>query len=494
MMQRLMSRSTADGTARLLTGVALLVVASMVPVRFSSAADSRLNVLFIAVDDLRVELGCYGDTIVQSPNIDRLAEQGTVFLRAYCQQAVCNPSRASLLTGLRPETLGIWDLPTHFRQRVPGVVTLPQHFKQHGYFTQNIGKIFHNWRQDDFKGDAVSWSVPAEMHYATHGSDTAKVNGELPPDLAGVPRTEMRDVPDEAYFDGRIATKAVNTLRQLARREQPFFLAVGFWKPHSPFNAPKKYWDLYRRSSIQPPPNPLPPRDVPEIALHDSREILRGFRSRPDSRPTPDEVLTLRHGYYAATSFADAQVGRVLAELDRLQLRERTVIVFWSDHGFHLGEHSLWAKTSNFELDARVPLIIAAPKLPAGQRSKSLVELLDLYPTLVDLCGLPAPDYLEGRSLKPVLKEAEVTVKAAAFTWHPRPAYPPAGKDPDVMGYSMRSDRFRYTEWRKFGRDEIVARELYDHSKDPAETVNVANRPEFSQTMERLARLIRSGK
>ncbi|MEM7561255.1 MAG: sulfatase-like hydrolase/transferase, partial [Planctomycetota bacterium] len=197
--------------------------------REQSESEKKPNVLFIAVDDLRAELGCYGSSIVKSPNIDALASRGTLFQRAYCQQAVCNPSRASLLTGLRPETLGIWDLPTHFRQRRPEIITLPQLFKQHGYFTQNIGKIFHNWRQDDYKGDAPSWSVPAEMHYASHGSDTAQVDKQLPEDTSGVPRTENRDVSDEAYFDGRVARKAIAALRNRKQDGKPFFLAVGFW-------------------------------------------------------------------------------------------------------------------------------------------------------------------------------------------------------------------------------------------------------------------------
>ena len=388
-----------------------------------ASAAERPNVLFIAVDDLRVELGCYSDTSVKSPNIDALAARGTLFEHAYCQQAVCNPSRASLLTGLRLDTLNIWDLPTHFRQRKPNVVTLPQLFKQNGYHAQNIGKIFHNWRQDDYKGDARSWSVPAEMHYATHGSDVALVEGPLPPDLSGVPRTEMRDVADEAYFDGRIANKAVAALKEL--KDKPFFLAVGFWKPHAHFNAPKKYWDMYKRSEIKPPANAEPPAGVPEVAMHDAREILRGFRDRPDGKPTDAEVLALRHGYYAATSYVDAQVGKVLDELDRLGLREKTIVVFWSDHGFHLGEHALWAKTSNFELDARVPMIISTPNHKPGQKTAALVELLDLYPTLADLCGLDAPKDLEGKSLRPVLDDPSASVKPAALTQHPRPAYPP---------------------------------------------------------------------
>ena len=446
------------------------------------SANNRMNVLFIAADDLRVELGCYGDTIVKSPNLDRLAEGGMVFNRAYCQQALCNPSRASLLTGLRPDTLGVTNLPTHFREKHPSIVTLPQLFKQHGYFTQDVGKIFHNWRQDDHKGDAPSWSVPAVMHYASHGTDTPQLQIPLPADLSGVPRTECRDVPDDAYFDGRIAELAVAALRKL--KDRPFFLAVGFWKPHLPFNAPKKYWDLYDRSQITLPDNPEPPKNVPPIALHDGRELMRGFKDGLND----DQVLALRHGYYAATSYLDAQVGRVLDELDALGLRENTIVVFWSDHGFHLGEHDLWCKTSNFELDARVPMIISVPhQKTAGECSDALVELLDLYPTLADLCGLSAPDNLEGKSLKPVLEDSSAKVKPAAFTQHPRPAYPPGRNNPDVMGYSMRTDRFRYTEWRKYQGGQIVAKELYDHQGDPQENNNLAEDPAMTETVRKLA-------
>ncbi len=448
----------------------------------------RLNVLFIAVDDMRAQLGCYGNKLVKSPHIDKLAARGTLFTRAYCQQAVCNPSRASLLTGLRPSTLGIWDLPTHFRQHFPDIVTLPQWFRQHGYYTQNIGKIFHNWRQDDYKGDSLSWSVPAVMHFNTHGADKAMVKGELPPNLTDVPRCEMRDVPDDAYFDGRIANLAIKALQELKEKRQPFFLAVGFWKPHAHFNAPKKYWDMYDRKQITPPANPNPPKDVPKIALHDAREILRGFKNRPGGKPTPSDVITLRHGYFAATTYVDAQIGKVLAELDRLGLADNTIIVFWSDHGYHLGEHGLWAKTSNFELDARVPMIIATPDHPGGQRTDSLAELLDLYPTLVDLCKLPVPRHLEGVSLRPVLNDPKTKVKDGAFTWHPRPAYPPERTDPEVMGYSLRTPQYRYTEWRDFKTGKVVARELYDHAKDSQETVNLVARPEYAKAVAALAR------
>ena len=453
----------------------------------AATSAARPNVLFIAVDDLCAELGCYGSDHVISPHIDGLARRGTLFERAYCQQAVCNPSRASLLTGLRPNTLRIWDLPTHFRQRRPGIVTLPQHFKENGYHTENIGKIFHNWRQDRPRGDATSWSIPAVMHYGTHGSDKAKVEGELPPNLATIPKCEIRDVPDEAYFDGRIAKLAVEALGRLQKRDQPFFLAVGFWKPHAHFNAPKKYWDLYRQSEIELAANPQPPKDVPAIALHDGREIGRSFKGRPGGKPTDQDAIALRHGYYAATTYVDAQIGKVISALDRLGLGKNTIVVFWSDHGFHLGEHGLWAKTSNFELDARVPFIIAAPGHAGGQRSRSLVELLDLYPTLADLCGLDPPDHLEGKSLRPVLENPRATVKPAAYTWHPRPAYPPSGKDPTAMGYSMRTPTHRYTEWRRFPGGDVLARELYDHRSDPDETINLAGAAELQALITKLS-------
>lgn len=439
-----------------------------------SRAAEKPNVLFIAADDLRNDLGCYGDPLVKSPNLDRLAQRGMLFERAYCQQAVCNPSRASLLTGKRPDTLRIWDLPTHFRANAPAAITLPQHFKNQGYFSQNIGKIFHNWIHE-IQGDPDSWSVPAAYHFNNHGADKPQVEGKLPPNLAKDPKCECRDVPDDAYFDGRIASLAVHALRELKEKDQPFFFGLGFWKPHSPFNAPKRYWDLYRREDVPMPMNRDWPQDAPRIAWHDSREILG-----PKTRTlTPEAVREIRHGYLAAISYLDAQVGRVLDELARLDLAENTIVVFWSDHGYHLGEHTLWAKTSNFELDARVPLIIATPEMRKPTRTRALAELLDLYPTLVDLCGLTMPAGLDGISLLPVLKDPIQSVRPAALTQHPRPAYydREQSKTPTTMGYSIRTDRYRYTEWRDWKTGELSARELYDHQMDDAETRNVAADP-----------------
>lgn len=448
----------------------------------ASRADAeRPNVLFIAADDLRVELGCYGSSHVKSPNIDRLAAQGTLFERAYCQQTVCNPSRASVLTGMRPDTLRVWDLPTHFRQTLPDAVTLPQLFKRNGYHTQCVGKIFHNWRQDDWKGDAVSWSVPSVLHYNSHGNDKPQVVGDLPPNLAsGTGGTECRDVPDNAYFDGRVAETAIEALQAIDKRKEPFFLAVGFWKPHTPFNAPKKYWDLYDRKSVPVPKHITPPVDVPAVALTSSR-----YRGRADS----PRFREMHHGHLAAISYLDAQVGRVLAELKSLGLRKNTIIVFWSDHGLHLGEHGLTRKTTVYELDARVPLILATPKHEAGQRTEAIVELLDLFPTLAELCGLDVSDSVEGVSLVPVLSDPNAKVKSVALTQTPRPNYP-RGKLPTVMGYSIRTGRYRYTEWREFKTGEAHARELYDHKSDPLETVNLAGHDDRKSTIAELAILL----
>ena len=436
-----------------------------------AAPHDRPNVLFIMADDLRSELGCMGAKHVISPYLDALAARGRLFTRAYCQQAVCNPSRASMMTGLRPDTLRIWDLPTHLRDRRPEVITLPQHFKNHGYFTQGIGKLFHNWRQE-IQGDPQSWSVPQVLHYATHGSDqpTLPEGDELPPNFSRNPKCDRRAVPDNAYFDGRIADLAIDALGQLKKKQQPFFLGVGFWKPHLPFNAPKKYWDLYDPAKLPSVTNPQHPTNAPDIAFHDAREMLRSFGGK---QPTPAQCRELRHGYYAAISYMDAQIGRVLAELDRLGLRENTLVAFASDHGFHLGEHGLWAKTSCFEWDAGVPMIIAAPKQNhPGQSTAALAELLDLYPTLSELAGLPKPKHLEGKSLVPVLHNPKATIKTAAYTQHPRPAYF-KGK-PEAMGYSLRTADARYTEWRDWKTGRLLARELYDHTVDPGENHNVA--------------------
>lgn len=470
------------------------------PVRLASAKpaarDARPNVLFIMADDLRAELASYGSPAL-TPNLSRLARRGVQFDRAYCQQAVCNPSRSSLLTGRRPDTLRVWNNSTHFREPNPDVTTLPLWFKEHGYVTRCVGKIFHNWHTQ-VKGDPRSWSAPEFLHYANHGDDLAQVTGPLPPNHASTTGgfgyekpgiCECRDVPDEAYYDGRVAAEAVRVLGEV--QDRPFFLAVGFWKPHAHFNAPKRYWDLYDRAKL-PPLDPRRPAGAPDLAFHQSTEVLGPVdRQKP---VTPAQAAEMRHGYFANISYMDAQLGKVLDALDRSGVADRTIVTFISDHGYHVGEHTLWGKTSNFEYDARVPMLIRAPGVSAdGQRTTALAELLDLFPTLAALCGLPRPEGLEGTSLEPVLRDPTRSVKPAAFTQHPRPAYydRTPSKQPAAMGVSVRTSQVRYTEWRDWQSGRTVARELYADADEPAETRSVLDAPELAADQREAERLLR---
>ncbi|HMI01638.1 MAG TPA: sulfatase, partial [Pedobacter sp.] len=432
-----------------------------------SSSRQKPNVLFIAVDDLRPQLGCYGDETVQSPNIDKLAKSGVLFNRAFCQQAVCSPSRTSLMTGRRPNTTKVWDLNTHFRTTIPDVVTLPQYFKNNGYHTQSIGKIYHDPASAQ---DALSWSVP-EILAVTKKEGKYVLPSNLQKKSAKAAASELADVPDNAYVDGQVADQALEVLRKV--KDKPFFLAVGFRRPHLPFSAPKKYWDIYKRENITLPVQRKLPKNIPVYAAHNSEE-LRGYSDIGfNNLITDTKTQELLHGYYAAISYTDAQIGKVLAELDRLNLTKNTIIVLWSDHGFHLGEKGLWAKSTNYELDTRVPLIIVAPGKKQGVKSNGLVELVDLYPTLADLGGLQIPDSLEGTSLVPLLTKPNQPWKSAVFSQFPRPwQYKGA---PDLMGYAMRTDRYRYVEWRDFKTAEVKATELYDHQVDPAEVNNIAD-------------------
>ena len=461
-----------------------------------SLAKEKPNVLFIMADDFRPELASYGSPAI-TPNLDRLAKKSMKFERAYCQQAVCNPSRSSMLTGLRPDTTKIWNNSTHFREPNPNVETIPGWFKKQGYETRCVGKIFHNWHTT-VKGDRPSWSADEYLHYANHGDDLAEVKGTLPENkttltplsYGATVMCECRDVPDEAYYDGRVAAKAVETLGQL--NDGPFFLAVGFWKPHAPFNAPKKYWDMYDRSQL-PPLNAARPQGAPEIAFHQSTEILRRAENK-NFQPTSEQAAEMRHGYFANISYLDAQLGKVLDALEKQPSADNTVITFVGDHGYHIGEHSLWGKTSNFEYDAHVPMFVAFPgMLTAGSSTKALAELVDLFPTLNELCGLKAVPGLEGSSLVPVLMNPSVAVDNAAFTQHPRPAYfdREPSKKPSHMGYSVRTDKVRYTEWRDWQTGEVSARELYRHPEDEAEMINAIESEEAKEALEEAESLLR---
>ncbi len=461
------------------------------------------NVLFIAVDDLRPELGCYGSRTVLSPNIDRLAQQGLVFTRAYCQQAVCNPSRASLLTGLRPDSIRVWDLETHFRKQRPNIVTLPQHFKNHGYQTVGLGKIFH-----DTLPDPTSWSRPepenpVSYHYLSPETRARQWNraanaGRLGRSQSWIyaflrgPATECMKAEDNQYRDGSMTDAALKIMHEL-KDQGPFFLAVGFYKPHLPFVAPKKYWDLYEREKLPLAANNFLPQDAPLFAINSLQELMcyEDFVSSP--RPTEgplseQQARLLKHGYYACVSYIDAQIGRLLDAVEEWDLRDNTIIVLWGDHGWKLGEHNSWGKRTNYEVDTLSPLIISTPGARGnGRTTSSLVEFVDIYPTLCELADLPLPKGLEGFSLVPLLNDPDRYWKHAVFSQFQR------GFTGRYMGRSVRTPRYRYVEWRDWIDRRLIAVELYDHDTDPQENINIAHRPANEELTKTLTWQLRRG-
>ena len=482
-------------------------------------ANERPNVLFIAVDDLRPELGCYGTSGAKTPHIDRLAARGMTFNRAYCQQAVCNPSRASLLTGLRPDTIRVWDLRTDFRNNLPDAVTLPQHFKQNGYHSVGIGKIYHNTLPD-----RLSWSEPKlhvdgypfdpdavycrpeniELQEKRKAKIVAQGRAERYIDRLGqwylkTVATECCDVPDNAYYDGAQTDVAVEKLGELATRSEPFFFGVGYYRPHLPFNAPRKYWDMYDRDEIALADNDFLPHNAPVMAINNMRE-LRGysdFRNAtiPHDGPlTEDRARLLRHGYLASVSYIDAQIGRLLDTLDRLGLSENTIVVLWGDHGWKLGEHRSWGKMTNYEIDTRVPLIVSAPGASAqGGASDRLVEFVDIYPTLCDLASLAIPAELEGKSFAPLLDDPHRAWKSAAFSQFLRNGIWQSPDGKDYMGRTIRTERYRYVEWSHWESGELAACELYAHATAPQENSNVAADPGYAAVVQDLAVRLAAG-
>ena len=466
----------------------LALLGALASVAWDAVADTdRPNVLLICVDDLKPLLGCYGDKHIQSPNIDRLAQRGILFERAYCNQAVCAPSRNSLMTGVRPTTLGIYDLGTNFRAAAPDAVTLSQYFMRQGYRAEGLGKIFHvghgnhedpaSWSVPHFGGKSIAYVLPE--NHAKQGLTREEALFANEKDVAKLPRGapyEAADVPDNAYPDGQIADEAIRRLRSAKTNGQPFFLAVGFLKPHLPFCAPKKYWDLYRRESFEPPALRTPPEGAPAYAPSSWGE-LRQYSDIPQTGPlSDDQARAMIHGYHAAVSFVDAQIGRLLEDLDRMGLASNSIIVLWGDHGWHLGDHGMWCKHTNYEEATRIPLLIAAPGVTKpGTRTPALVETVDLYPTLCELAGLPAPKNpqpMEGKSLVPVLKKPSSDNKEAVFHVYPRNRK----GDGAILGRAVRTARYRLVEWKKPGAAPDTAEfELYDYDSDPAETRNLAS-------------------
>ncbi len=420
--------------------------------------NSRPNVLFIAVDDLRPELACYGATHIRSPNLDRLAQSGVLFERAYCMVPTCGASRASLMTGLRPSPNRFVTYLTSAEDDAPGTVTMNTHFQNHGYHTVSLGKIFHRpddnaegWTESPWRPGGVSWYQNPEnrrLHEERQKQGRRKRG----------PAWESAAVDDDAYADGVLTERALADLRRLGEQDAPFFLAVGFFKPHLPFVAPKKYWDLYDPESISLPKNYHVPKDAPPESIHSSGE-LRAYAGIPPRGPVSDETArNLIHGYYACVSYIDTQVGRLLDELDRLDLSDDTIVVVWGDHGWNLGEHTLWCKHSCYETSMRIPLLIRGPGVDGGERRRGLIETIDLYPTLCELSGIDAPDHLAGRSFAALMKDPDAEWKSEAIGRFNR-------------GDTIRTDRYRYSEYTRGER--VTSQMLYDHQADPDENVNV---------------------
>lgn len=452
-------------------------------------ADQRLNVLFLVADDLNCDLHCYGHPQVQSPNIDRLARRGVLFERAYCQFPLCSPSRSSFLTGRRPNEThiltnsgrdaktGRYNEHPHFRDYIPDTVTLPQLFRQHGYFVARVGKLYHYGVPGQIGTSGLD--DPPSWDYVVNpaGRDKAeenKVFSLVPGSYGGTLSWLAADGTDAEQTDGLVATAAISLMQQY--RDKPFFLAVGFYRPHTPYVAPKNYFGRYPPDQIR----------LPELSDDDrSRRPLAAYLSAKKEQETMTDQLRREaiQAYHASITFMDAQVGRVLDALERLGLEDKTIVVMTSDHGYHMYDHGLWQKMSLFENSARVPLIISAPGAKGnGRTTGSLAELVDLYPTLADLCGLPAPDYLDGTSLRPVLDDPSRSVKSAAFTQVQRRV-----NRQEFHGYSVRTERWRYTLWD----DGRQGEQLYDMQQDPREWRNLAGDPRYASVIAELKPLVR---
>ncbi len=500
-----------------------------------AAKPERPNILFIAVDDLKPILGCYGDKLVKSPNIDKLAKRGTIFTQSYCQQAVCGPTRASLLTGMRPDVTKVWDLKTKMRDVNPKILTFPEYLISQGYSTQGLGKIYDP-RCVDEELDKPSWSVPfyknpdkyysaktGKPSYNYQLSETKKLiekyekeaieKGIAKKDIADYvaeyikPSTECADVPDDAYNDGANAKRAKELLANLSKKNEPFFLAVGLVKPHLPFVAPKKYWDMYKRDEMPIAEYQKVALNSPAIAYHQVGELrkysdipaLASFTDQQIGIGLPiDKQKELIHGYYACISYMDAQVGVLMNALDSLGLSKNTIVVLWGDHGWHLGDHDLWCKHTNFEQATHVPMIFSAPWINSSV-SNTPSEFVDVFPTLCDLAGIAIPAHLDGKTLVPAMKDSKVKVKEFSVSQYPRSNSKNETErlgyaSGQCMGYSIRTERYRYTIWmgenfrstNPYIEKLLIASELYDYKKDPLETVNVAADKKYSSVAKEM--------
>jgi len=483
------------------------------------------NILFISIDDLRPTLGVYGDSVAITPNIDQLASEGMTFRQTFTQVAVCAPSRASLMTGCRPDSTRVWHLGDKFRDINPNAVTMPQYFSQFGYYTVNLGKIFHNYMPD-----SISWDEPDLRPARYLQPDWLKRDGEtfyiseevnrsqaikrdsllqLRPERYADgwntgPAWEAADVHDTMYYDGAQTELAKKTLTRLAKNDTPFYMGLGYFRPHLPFAAPKKYWDLYDPQKIPLAANKEVPLNAPNFTMNSMYE-LRGYDGfnkigHPQSsyRMSEDTSRILKHGYYASVSYVDALLGDLIAHMKKIGIYENTIIILWGDHGWKLGDHNSWGKMTNYNIDLNVPMIIRYPNQEnRGAQTSEITELIDMFPSLCELAGVTVPDYMQGTSFVPLIKNPELEWKSAAFSqFHRRPVHAADGNR--YMGYSINTKKYHYIEWYEWNaengtRGELKDKELYDRETDPNETVNIAAQASFTEIVAQLSAQLAAG-
>ncbi len=492
---------------------------------YGQPQQNKPNILFVSIDDLRPTLGIYGDTEAVTPNIDQLASEGTAFMQTYAQVAVCAPSRASVMTGIRPDSTRVWHLGDKFREINPNTVTMPQYFSKQGYRTVNLGKIFHNYMPD-----SISWDEPdlrplryIKKEWLGRDGETFYISEEVnksqvikrdsllklrPVRYADGwntgPAWEAADVHDTMYYDGAQTKLAKQTLTRLSKSKEPFFMGLGYFRPHLPFTAPKKYWDLYDREKIPMAENPNIPKGAPLHTMNSMYELRHydgfshiGHPTEPN-KISKDTIRTLKHGYYASVSYIDALLGDLIAHMKNIGIYENTIIIVWGDHGWKLGEHNSWGKMTNYNIDLKVPMIIRYPNQKnKGAKTYAITELVDIFPSLCEIAGVNVPDYMQGTSFVPLIKNPELKWKKAAFSqFHRRPKVSADGKR--YMGYSINTGKYHYIEWYDWNpetgtKGEFKTAELYDSINDEYETINLANNKEYRTTVSKLSKELLAG-
>lgn len=506
--------------------ISLLLLSSIGMLFFANCTNTKTevkpNILFLSIDDLRPALGAFGDDLAITPNIDRFAEEAITFRQTFCQAAVCAPSRASLMTGLRPDSTRVWHLGDKFREINPATVTMPQHFSKHGYYTVNLGKIFHNYMPD-----SISWDEPdlrparyKQQDWLGRDGETFYISEEVAKSqvikrdsllkLRPVryadgwntgPAWENADVHDTMYYDGSQLELTKKTLDRIVKADKPFYMGLGFFRPHLPFTVPKKYWDMYEKDLLEAAANPFIPVGAPAWTMNSMYELRHYDGFQHIGHPNSDFVMNqdtariLKHGYYASVSYVDELFGQLVDHLKSLGIYDNTIIVLWGDHGWKLGDHNSWGKMTNYAIDLQVPLIIRNPyQENQGKETQSLTELVDLFPTICEMANIEVPDYTQGVSLVQIMQNTDVKLKTAALSqFHRRPQH--AADGGRYMGYSMVTEAYHFIEWYQWDdakgkRGALMATELFDRVKDPTEKFNLATSEESSEKVTELSKAL----